>query len=91
MDTFALLKYLAQFAMPPASMAVGLLLAGVLAVVGLRRFGMTVAVFAVAQTLVMSFPPVADALLESLQDKARAAGPRLLPAATRRSSCWAVA
>ena len=28
---------------------------------------------AIAQTLVMSFPPVADALLEPLQDKARAA------------------
>lgn len=73
MDTFTLLKYLTQFAMPPASMAVGLLLAGVLALVGLRRFGMTVAVFAIAQTLVMSFPPVADALLESLQEKAHAA------------------
>jgi uncharacterized SAM-binding protein YcdF (DUF218 family) len=73
MDTFTFLKYLTQFTMPPASMAVGLLLAGVLALVGLRRFGMLVAVFAVAQTLVMSFPPVADALLESLQDKARAA------------------
>jgi uncharacterized SAM-binding protein YcdF (DUF218 family) len=73
MDTFTLLKYLTQFAMPPASMAVGLLLAGVLALVGLRRFGMLVAVLAVAQTVVLSFPPVADALLEALQDKARAA------------------
>jgi uncharacterized SAM-binding protein YcdF (DUF218 family) len=73
MDTFTLLKFLTQFAMPPASMAVGLLLGGVLALVGMRRFGMLVAALAVAQTLVMSFPPVADALLESLQDKARAA------------------
>jgi uncharacterized SAM-binding protein YcdF (DUF218 family) len=73
MDTFTLLKFLTQFAMPPASMAVGLLLGGVLAVVGLRRFGVLVAGLAIAQTLVMSFPPVADALLEPLQDKARAA------------------
>ena len=73
MDTFTLLKFLTQFAMPPASMAVGLLLGGVLAMVGLRRFGMLVAALAIAQTLVMSFPPVADALLEPLQDKARAA------------------
>jgi uncharacterized SAM-binding protein YcdF (DUF218 family) len=73
MDTFTLLKFLTQFAMPPASMAVGLLLSGVLVMVGLRRFGMLVAVLAVAQTLMMSFPPVADALLEPLQDKARAA------------------
>ena len=71
MDTFTLLKFLTQFAMPPASMAVGLLLGGVLAVVGLRRFGILVVVLAVAETLVMSFPPVADALLEPLQDQAR--------------------
>lgn len=73
MDTFTLLKYLTQFVMPPASMAVGLLLAWVLALVGLNRFSLVVAVLAIAQTLVMSFPPVADVLLEPLQDKARAA------------------
>jgi uncharacterized SAM-binding protein YcdF (DUF218 family) len=73
MDTFTLLKFLTHFVMPPASMAVGLLLGGVLAVVGLRRFGMLVVLMAIAETLVMSFPPVADALLEPLQDKARAA------------------
>ncbi len=73
MDTFTLLKYLTQFVMPPASMAVGLLLAWMLALVGLNRFSMTVAVLAIAQTPVMAFPPVADVLLEPLQDKARAA------------------
>jgi uncharacterized SAM-binding protein YcdF (DUF218 family) len=73
MDTFTLLKFLTQFVMPPASMAAGLVLAGLLAVVGLRRFGMLVAVLAIAETLVMSFPPVADMLVDSLQDKARAA------------------
>jgi uncharacterized SAM-binding protein YcdF (DUF218 family) len=73
MDTFTLLKFLTQFAMPPASMAVGLLLGGVLAMAGLRRFGMLIVLMAVAETLVMSFPPVADALLDPLQDKARAA------------------
>jgi uncharacterized SAM-binding protein YcdF (DUF218 family) len=73
MVTFTVLKFLTQFAMPPASMAVGLLLGGVLVVVRLRRLGMLVAALSIAQTLVMSFPPVADALLEPLQDKARAA------------------
>ncbi|MBI2741853.1 MAG: YdcF family protein [Rhodospirillales bacterium] len=73
MDTFTLLKYLTQFVMPPASMAVGLLLAWVLALVGLNRLSAVVAILAIAQTLIMSFPPVADALLEPLQDKARAA------------------
>jgi uncharacterized SAM-binding protein YcdF (DUF218 family) len=73
MDTFTVLKFLTQFAMPPASMAVGLLLGGVLAMVGLRRLGMLVVLVAIAEILVLSFPPVADALLEPLQDKARAA------------------
>ncbi|MBY0318028.1 MAG: YdcF family protein [Reyranella sp.] len=73
MDTFTLLKYLTQFAMPPASMAVGLLLGGILALVGLRRLGVLVAALAIAQTLVMAFPPVADALLAPLQAEARAA------------------
>ena len=73
MDFFTVLKFLTQFAMPPASMAVGLLLGGVLLMVGLRRFGKLVVALAIAQTLVLSFPPVADALLEPLQDKARAA------------------
>jgi uncharacterized SAM-binding protein YcdF (DUF218 family) len=73
MDFFTVLKFLTQFAMPPASMAVGLLLGGVLAMVGLRRFAKLVVTLAIAETLVMSFPPVADALLGPLQDKARAA------------------
>lgn len=73
MDTFALLKYLTQFGMPPASMAVGLMLAAILAVTGWRRLGALVAALAIAQTLVMAFPPVSDALLEPLQAKARAA------------------
>ena len=73
MDFFTVLKFLTQFAMPPASMAAGLVLGGVLAIVGLRRFGKLVIALAIAETLVMSFPPVADALLEPLQDKARAA------------------
>src|SRR6185295_18590175 len=73
MDTFTLLKYLTQFAMPPASMAVGLLLGGILALVGLRRLGVLVLALAIAQTLVMAFPPVSDALLEPLQARARAA------------------
>lgn len=79
MDTFTLLKFLTQFAMPPASMAVGLLLAWGLALAGLHRFSVTVAVLAIAQTLVMSFPPVADALLEPLQDNARAAAAEAPP------------
>src|SRR5689334_1774496 len=73
MDTFTFLKYLTQFAMPPASMAVGLVLAGLLAMLKLRRLALTVAILAIAETMVMAFPPVADLLLDPLQDRARAA------------------
>jgi len=73
MDTLIFLKFLTQFTMPPASMAVGLVLAGLLAMVRLRRLAVTVAVLAIAQTLVMSFPPVADALLVPLEEQAKAA------------------
>lgn len=73
MDMFVFLKFLSSLAMPPASMAVGLLLAGLLAVVGWRRLGRLVAILSIAQTLVMSLAPVADALLLPLEDEARAA------------------
>ncbi len=70
MDTFVLLKFLAHLALPPASMAVGLVLAGVLALVGWRRLAKGVAALAVLQTLVLSLPPVGDRLLAVLQDDA---------------------
>ncbi|MDP2333889.1 MAG: YdcF family protein [Reyranella sp.] len=73
MDTFVLLKFLAQLALPPASLAVGLVIAGVLALVGLRRPARLVAALAVAELLLLSLPPVADALMALLQNEARAA------------------
>ena len=73
MDMFAFLKILTGFAMPPASLAASVVMALLLAMVGLRRLGRVVVVMAIAETLVMSFPPVADALVEPLQDEARAA------------------
>lgn len=73
MDTFTLLKYPSQFAMPPASMGVGLLLGGSPALMGLRRLGVLVAVLAVAGTPAMAYPSVADAPLEPLQAQSRAA------------------
>ncbi len=73
MDTFVLLKYLSSFAVPPASLAIGLLLGGLLAIAGWRRLGKLVAVLAIAQTFVMSCAPIADALLLPLEEGARAA------------------
>ena len=73
MDTFVLLKFLGQLALPPASLALGLVVAGALALLGLRRLAKLAAVLAIAQLLVLSLPPVADALMKPLQDEARAA------------------
>lgn len=71
MDTFVSLKFLAQLALPPASLAIGLVVAAALALVGLRRLARLVVVLALAELLVLSLWPVADALQASLQDRAR--------------------
>ena len=67
MDTFLLLKYLLQLAMPPASLAAGLLVGAVLVLAGWRRLGRLVATFAVAQTVLLSLHPISDALLVRLR------------------------
>jgi uncharacterized SAM-binding protein YcdF (DUF218 family) len=72
MDTFLVLKVLAQWALPPASMAVGLVIAGVLALLRWRRLAWTVAAVAVLELLVLSWPPVCDALILPLENEARA-------------------
>jgi uncharacterized SAM-binding protein YcdF (DUF218 family) len=73
MDTFFFLKFLGQLALPPASLALGLIVAGVLALLRLRRLSRLVVVLAVAELLVLSLRPVADALMRPLHDEARAA------------------
>lgn len=79
MDTFVLLKFLAKSALPPASLAAGLLVAGALAVIGWRRLARLAVILAVGQTLVLSIPWVSDLLMAPLQDEARAAA-RAAPA-----------
>jgi uncharacterized SAM-binding protein YcdF (DUF218 family) len=71
MNMFYFLKLLAQMALPPASLALGLLVAGVLLLFGLRRLARVVAALAVAELLVLSLPPVSDFLMASLQDQTR--------------------
>jgi hypothetical protein len=73
MDAFLVLKFLSYAALPPASMGVGLVCGIVLAAVGLRRLGLLVGTFACIATLVLSLPPVSDALVIPLQIKARVA------------------
>lgn len=79
MDTFVLLKFLGHLALPPASMALGLLIAGVIALFGWRRLAKLVAVVAVAEMLLFAWPPVADALVAPLQDEALALAQQAKP------------
>lgn len=72
MDTFLVLKVLAQWAMPPASMAVGLAIAGILVLLRWRRLAWVAAAVAVLETLALSWPPVCDALILPLEREARA-------------------
>lgn len=72
MDTFVPLKFLAQMALPPASLAVGLLVAGAFALVGLRRLARLVVVLAIAELLLLSLRPVSDVLTALLEEQARA-------------------
>src|SRR5262245_16107596 len=74
MDIFVALKILTQLALPPGSLVVALLLALVLVPLGWRRLASVLFVLALAETVVMSFPPVGDALMSSLEDQAREAG-----------------
>ena len=73
MDTFIVLKFLGQLALPPASLAVGLVVAAMLALFGLRRLARLAVGLAIAELLLMSLPPVADALMMPMQVEARAA------------------
>ncbi len=73
MTSYVVLKYLSLLILPPASMLVGLVFAFALSLVKFRRLAGLVAVLSITETLVLSFPPVSDWLLGSLEDEARAA------------------
>jgi uncharacterized SAM-binding protein YcdF (DUF218 family) len=76
MNTFAVLKILANLIFPPASLAIAVLVAFVLVLLRRRRLARLLMGLAVAEILVLSFPPVGDALMSVLEDQARAAAHR---------------
>jgi uncharacterized SAM-binding protein YcdF (DUF218 family) len=79
MTTYIVLKILSDLILPPASLAVGVLLCLVLLLFRLKRLALVVLGLALAQTLIMAFPPVGDALIGGLETRAReaaAASPR---------------
>lgn len=71
MTSFALLKILGQMALPPASLALGLVVAAVLVVLGFRRLSRFVAFVALTQTVAFSLPLVSDLMMLPLQEEAR--------------------
>jgi uncharacterized SAM-binding protein YcdF (DUF218 family) len=73
MSTFALLKTIMLLILPPASLAVAVVLAAVLALFGWWRLGRWLVALAIVELLVLSFPPAADAMIRYLEDHARAA------------------
>lgn len=79
MDFFFLLKFLSYVILPPASLAAAVVLGLVLSGFGWRRLAFWVVALAVAQTLVMSLPPVAGALTDSLEARARRETARSAP------------
>ena len=73
MDTFSVLKILLVLSFPPSSLAVAVALVLVLALFGWRRSAQVVVAPGIAHTLILSFQPVGDALIRSLEDQAREA------------------
>jgi uncharacterized SAM-binding protein YcdF (DUF218 family) len=73
MDAYVLLKTLYMLAMPPASLALALALGLVLGLFGWPRLARWLVALAIVEMLVMSFPPVADAMVRYLEDQARTA------------------
>lgn len=71
MNTFVTLKILATLMLPPASLAIGVVLWLLLRLTGWRRLAVVPPALALLQTLVLSFPPVAGLLNQPLEEKAR--------------------
>lgn len=76
MNTFIVLKFVGQLALPPASLLLGLVVAGLLALFRFRRLAKAVLVLAFAEALIFSLPPVSDALMRPLEAEARAEAAR---------------
>lgn len=71
MTFFVFLKFVANLALPPASLAAGVVVWFLCALVRWRRLGLLVLGLAIAQTVLLSLQPVSDALVRHLEDRAR--------------------
>jgi uncharacterized SAM-binding protein YcdF (DUF218 family) len=71
-DLFALVKILSQLVLAPASLVVALVLATAVHRTRWRQAGRVLVAVALAQTVILSFPPVADGLMGLLEAEAQA-------------------
>jgi uncharacterized SAM-binding protein YcdF (DUF218 family) len=71
MNSFVLLKILATLMLPPASLAIAVVLWLLLRLVGWRRLAAIPLGLAILQTLVLAFPPAAGLFNRQLEAKAR--------------------
>lgn len=72
MNSFIVLKFLAQLATPLGVFATGLIAGAILVLLKLPRLGRLVAALAIVQLIAFSFSAVSNALLQPLEDDARA-------------------
>ena len=79
MNTYIFLKFLGQLALPPASLLLGLVVGGLLALFRFRRLAKLVFALAFAETLIFSLPSVSDALMRPLEREARAEAAKAAP------------
>jgi uncharacterized SAM-binding protein YcdF (DUF218 family) len=73
MTIYFILKLLTATLFPPLSLAIGVAFWLAFRLLQFRRIAATVLGIAVAETLILSFPPIGDALVAPLEDQARAA------------------
>lgn len=71
MTSYIFLKIVALLGLPPASLAVGAILWLLLTLVGWRQLARIVLGLAIVQNLALSFPPVTNALLGTLEARTR--------------------
>lgn len=83
MDSFLALKFLSHLLLPPAATLAGVTIGVAALVFGWRRSGTAIVALAFVEMIVLSLPPVADALMAPLERNARIA------AAEARPCCYA--
>jgi uncharacterized SAM-binding protein YcdF (DUF218 family) len=79
MDPIILLKFLGHLALPPASLALGLVVAGLLGLLRFRRLARVVAVLTLIENILLTLPAVSDLLIDPLEQDARQAAAKAKP------------